>query len=201
MNGILKQRLVGALVLIALGVIFWPVLFVDPGQNGLDRSTQVPPMPDFPDREISRPHPLQGLEGPQPIEELELHDEPPQAIDLPLEPDVEHNIAAVPVPPATDPGEGPGQAPAENPALDERGIPIAWVVQVATMSQRDKAEALQNELIGLGYKSSVKAINRDNRSLYKVYIGPKFDKSQVQQIKNKVDSRFGVNSIIARYLP
>ncbi len=30
MNDIFKQRLVGALILIALGVLFWPIIFVEP---------------------------------------------------------------------------------------------------------------------------------------------------------------------------
>ena len=30
MNPLLKQRLVGALVLVALGVVFWPLIFVTP---------------------------------------------------------------------------------------------------------------------------------------------------------------------------
>ena len=30
MNDILKQRLVGALILVALGVVFWPIIFLQP---------------------------------------------------------------------------------------------------------------------------------------------------------------------------
>lgn len=45
MNDILKQRLVGALVLIALGVVFWPVIFVQSERQPMDRDSQVPPMP------------------------------------------------------------------------------------------------------------------------------------------------------------
>lgn len=203
MNGILKQRLLGALVLIALGVIFWPVVFVEPGQNGLDRSTQVPPMPDFPEREIASPQPLQGLEGPGPVEEVLMHDEPPQAIDTPVElqpePEAEPEADVEEEKPVR-PVEKPTR-PVEKPALDERGIPIAWVVQVATVSERSRAEALQRQLIDLDYKANVKTISRDGRQLHKVYIGPKFDKAQAQAIKQQVDRRFRVKSIVSRYLP
>ncbi len=34
MNEVLKQRLIGALILVALGVVFWPIIFVEPGQQG-----------------------------------------------------------------------------------------------------------------------------------------------------------------------
>ena len=46
MNPILRQRLVGTLVLVALGVVFWPLIFVTPDQRD---PISVQPMTDKPD--------------------------------------------------------------------------------------------------------------------------------------------------------
>ena len=62
MNDILKQRLVGALVLIALGVVFWPVVFVETERAGVDRSSQLEPMPQLDDVVVPEPEPLADVE-------------------------------------------------------------------------------------------------------------------------------------------
>ena len=50
MNPLLRQRLVGTLVLVALGVVFWPLIFVTPDQR---HPISVQPMTDKPDIERS----------------------------------------------------------------------------------------------------------------------------------------------------
>ena len=45
MNDILKQRLVGALILVALGVVFWPIIFVEPGSSPTTEQERIPPRP------------------------------------------------------------------------------------------------------------------------------------------------------------
>ena len=45
MNELLKQRLVGALILVALGVVFWPLIFVEPGQPERGERAEIPPRP------------------------------------------------------------------------------------------------------------------------------------------------------------
>ena len=46
MNDILKQRLVGALILVALGVVFWPIIFVEPGDEAVAQQARIPPRPE-----------------------------------------------------------------------------------------------------------------------------------------------------------
>ena len=41
----LRQRLVGALILVALGVVFWPIIFVQPDQFPALERRPVPPSP------------------------------------------------------------------------------------------------------------------------------------------------------------
>jgi DedD protein len=149
LNDILKQRLVGALVLIALGVVFWPVIFVQSAVRDIAPAAT----------------------------EIILHDAPPEAEDSPLE------------------------DPAERPRLDDEGLPVAWVLQVISVSKKDKADQLTRELVDLGHKAYSRAIRRDEEVLYRVYIGPVFDRSGLLSTKRDIDERFTVNAIIARYVP
>ncbi len=180
MNDILKQRLVGALVLIALGVVFWPVIFVQSERPALDRSSQLPPMPGLEKTVIETPQPLPDIDPVAAVEEIALHDAPPQARDS---------------------DAGNESSPEPRPTLDENGIPVAWVLQVASVSKREKAEALREELIGQGYKAYTRIVRHDNEVLHRVYVGPVFERQKLQQAKQDVDGRLKVNAIIARYVP
>ena len=59
MNDILKQRLVGALILVALGVVFWPIIFVEPGERSTVGQVRIPPPPVIDTTPIESP----GQEG------------------------------------------------------------------------------------------------------------------------------------------
>jgi len=47
MKQALRQRLVGALVLLALGAILWPIIFDEGPQQTLSRESVIPPTPEI----------------------------------------------------------------------------------------------------------------------------------------------------------
>jgi len=175
LRGVLKQRLVGALVLIALGVVFWPLVFVDSDRQTLDRTSQVPPMPNLQRLKVKAPRPLQDAASQ--TNEIPLHTQLPEQA------------------PQTSPGTRP------EPHLDKAGIPVAWVLQVITVSKQDKADELVRELVALGYKAYQRPLKREQKTLYRVNIGPVFDPQKLQSTKQAMDKRLRVNAIIARYIP
>ena len=180
MREVLKQRLVGALVIIALGVIFWPLIFVDVDRPPLDRTTQVPPMPAFDRDQIPTPEPLDDVPKAVPVEKaIVLHESPPTAVEESSE----------------------EQARSEQPQLDEEGIPVAWVLQVITVSSRDKADSLRAQLIAMQLKAYHRPVKRDEQTLYRLYVGPLFDRARLDEIRLQVDEQLKVDSIVARYKP
>lgn len=180
MNDILKQRLVGALVIIALAVIFWPLVFVDAERPQLDVNSQVPPMPELGQAFVEAPQALATMEAAK-LPTIELHEAPPGVEEA--EPIVANT--------ATQP----------QPRLDASGVPMAWVLQVISVSKRDKADVLTAELNELGYKAYHRPLSRGQKTLFRVYVGPEFDRDKLLQAKKKIDSELKVNAIIARYTP
>jgi DedD protein len=89
----------------------------------------------------------------------------------------------------------------QAPGLDEQGIPIAWTLQVVSVGKQEKAEDLVQQLLDMRYKAYFKAISHGEGTLYRVYVGPKFDRGKVEAAKLVVDKKFRVNSIVTRYLP
>jgi DedD protein len=213
-DNILKQRLVGALILLALGIVFWPIIFVAPEEARLREGVLAPPPPAVSRDPLPAPS-AAGLRGSPP------RDAPAAAPDVTL-PDASRPAdgtpggetaaaetaggtsltepAPVPQPSADEPYPVREQAP-EVAAFDDDGLPLAWVLQVATVSSVDKARKLRDELIEAGEKAFYEPLRRDGGTLYRVYVGPKFERGQLAPIKARVDARYGVKSLVSRYVP
>ena len=80
MNDVLKQRLVGALILVALGVVFWPIIFVGPGSEDTVEHRDMPPVPVVPAQELPAPDRV-GLRASEPAV---IHEEPLEPEPAPL---------------------------------------------------------------------------------------------------------------------
>lgn len=198
MNDILKQRLVGALILIALGVVFWPIIFVEQDTKPLGEAAHIPVRPSVDTTPLAPPS-KEGLrESPQ-IEAnatVELAEVPQQPV-APAEEDTPGEQAATP---EEAPVKTRTEAPAK-PAVDADGVPIGWILQVASISNVDKADELRKRLIDMGYKAYVKKIKTGNSVLLRVYVGPKFERARLESIKPTIDAEFKVDSMVRRYIP
>lgn len=202
MNDILKQRLVGALILVALGVVFWPIIFVEPGAVGDPQHSRIPPRPEVDTTPIERPQQSEWRASTETYEEEETG----SAIDdvkLVLEqPSGSQDTQA-----GSDNASSAAPAPAvrtsapQAPALDGNGVPIAWSIQIASVSSSAKAESLRDQLLAMQEKAYIRKLERGDKDLYRVYVGPKFERAQLERIQAGIDSRFGVKSLIVRYLP
>jgi DedD protein len=224
LDKLLKQRLVGALILVALGVVFWPIIFVEP-QSGLQRErAAIPEPPMVEDKPVVSP----DMAGLRPSNELqsqrqrEAEDqfavaedrlleaeqaEPASLVESEREPATEDVEVVAPTPVVTpvavesQPGSRTRGEPPVTPQIDTEGVPVAWILQVVTVSDEQRAQSLRKQLLDMDQKAYVKKIRRNDRSLYRVYIGPGFEKTRMEAVKPIVDSKLGVNSVVQRYLP
>lgn len=181
----LKQRLVGATVLVGLGVIFIPMLLDNSGNSGTSESAiKAPSRPSdsftsvpLAEKPAERAPPK--LQEPPP---LPARVEPPrlEAV-LPGEP-AEEGVApkeVLEVDPAQAGGgraskaaQGVGKAPAPPPAAKAEKWAGTHVVQLASFSSEGKAVALKTRLRKRGYNAFVERIPVRGGKLFRVRIGP-----------------------------
>lgn len=216
MNDILKQRLVGALILVALGVVFWPIIFVEPGDQPAADQPRIPPRPAV-DTAAIEPPDMAGLRPSQDIEAQKEARAAELAWPVPA-PDAGKKAEprAAAAAPAVEKEEKPAGSVAKSPSapikrtrteapeklvVDSDGVPVAWILQVASVSSSDKADELRDRLLKVDQKAYVKRVKSNGKSLYRVYIGPKFERAALESIQPRIDSEFGVKSMIARYVP
>ncbi|MGH8382871.1 SPOR domain-containing protein [Pseudomonas sp.] len=213
LDKVVKQRMVGALVLVALAVIFLPMLFSreDEMRQVRVEAPEAPAAPSMPQVQVE---PVQVPE-PQvlPEETPVIVDEstvPAQAPGTPIAPAPAAQpvpvpapapaVAAKPVapPPAVKPA--PAVASAVKPAagkIDANGLPISWSVQLASLSNRAGADTLQKTLRSQGYNAYIRSAGGMNR----VYVGPLIERAEAERLRDVISRKQKLNGIVVRFQP
>lgn len=181
----LKQRLTGAVALLVIGVIAWFwLLSADSPVDPVARETQIPPAPAIEPFEVPEPRQPQGIDpAPQPA---------PPAVEPVAAPPPQPQPAPAPAKPAT-----PAPQPAPRFEQDDKGLPMAWTLQVASLSSQAAADKLMADLAAKGYK----AYARPSGKAVRVYVGPKLSREQTDEDKRAIDAAFRVNSMVVRFTP
>ncbi|MBB3046257.1 DedD protein [Litorivivens lipolytica] len=192
----MKQRLVGALVLVSGGVVLWSILFTGPAAYKVDRNTQIPPAP-----EMEEPAPV-APQRPSHIAEVE----PEKPLPEPPVPDIAAASVGEPEEPAPEPepkAEEPPQPAAKAPIVnDSTGVANAWIVQVASFSNESNAKKLKERLQAKGYKAYVKAApTKSGKVLQRVFVGPELKKAVAERQKKEIEEAFKLKALLHEFEP
>ena len=201
MNPFTKQRLVGTVVLVALGIVFWPLIFDAPDVHDPIALRAMSDKP-FVDRT-----PIPMPESFEAVVKETLPDSPSIEAGVQLAADkntrtgadAESLQALRGSDELADNSELTGSGNGDT-LVDEAGLPIFWVLQVATVGSSDRADELVAALEQRGYRAFSKQYLRVAEQLYRVQIGPKFDRAALMQIKPEIDSILAVDSQVLRYV-
>ncbi|KRW69505.1 cell division protein [Pseudomonas sp. TTU2014-096BSC] len=189
----LIQRMVGALVLIALAVIFVPMLFnrEDDARRVEVDAPAMPQTPAMPDVEV------QPVEVPEPAaepfpEEFEIIEEGPEtAAQVPAEPITAPPAVAEPTP------TPPAEQPEPEQRLDAANLPVSWSVQLASLSNRESAEALTAKLRSQGYNAYVRTFEGMNR----VFVGPLIERAEANRLRDVLERQQKLKGFVVRFKP
>jgi DedD protein len=195
----LKQRLIGAIVLVAIAVLLLPGLLDRDAQRTIDLTSQIPPQPAVVTEivEIAEPTPPEGIPAAKPLAENYPHQpvETPETADaVPTE---ESGSAPEPQP---EPA-GPAEAIASAPALNDEGVPDAWSLQVASFQSTERAQAMLQQLQSAGFKSYVRAASTRQGTVHRVFVGPKINRAAAEAEKRSIDERFKTNALVVEFKP
>lgn len=187
----LKQRLVGALVLLALGVLFVPVLFEPENRRSVDRTTQIPPAPQIKPVEVAEPQRNERIEEAKPAREM--YQLLPEESEQPTESAVDtNNSKAV----ATQQSAKP-----DRNVLDDRGVPKAWAVQVASFNTEKRALVLRDQLLDKEYPAFTRTLDTSKGRVTRVYVGPKINRDKARKLKTELDKSLKIDSLVVKFSP
>ncbi|MEY6433559.1 SPOR domain-containing protein [Thioalkalicoccus limnaeus] len=221
-----KKRLIGAVALVVLMVIFVPMLFEDAdhpaerdpafGLDGAERRPvdSAPPVETFPPLGTPIDEGELALSEDEmiPFEMGEPADEAPPLVPIsPTEPrsptpSVTQPAAppAVAQPsPATQPSPPRTTAQPAPPATTTSAPPAAprsgtYVVQVAAVSTAERASVLEQELRQKGFRPFIERAVVEGRTWYRVRVGPENDRSQAARLMESVKQATGYQGQILR---
>lgn len=185
----LKQRLVGAVVLVAVGVIFIPTLLNDDGRREVDVTTQVPPEP------VVMPRPL-NISDPVPVDNVPAPKSPEENYNQIVDTQAEANTPAAPERAATAAGES--QPPSE---LDDEGIPRAWSIQVSSFALEKNAVEFEQKLKDAGYTAYTRNSTVDGKAVFRIFVGPKINRETALKTKDDIDKAFKTNAMLVEFKP
>jgi DedD protein len=194
-NNGLKQRLVGALVLLGVAVIFLPGFFKQHTQYQVDTRSQIPPRPETVPVVIDTPQASITTEPAPAPETMFL---PEQASSNPL------SASSVRASSSSSVAASSSRVGGITRAASHSSAPLmadAWVVQVASYTDPADAQQLRKRLQARGYKAYVRLAQLAQGQVSRVFIGPKLDKALALEVKNEVDPLFKVDSMVLLFKP
>ncbi|GFM79316.1 cell division protein [Pseudomonas cichorii] len=219
LDKVFKQRMVGALVLIAVAVIFLPMLFtrqdeVRQVQVEAPSAPQAPVVPQVKVEPVPVPEPQILPQEPVPGEEdANVASQLPPS--MPIAPAPPVAAAPVPVPKPAKPAPAPTPAPTPAPApaapvatapatakaaaggVDANGLSVSWSVQLASMSNRANADNLQETLRAQGYNAYIRTADGVNR----VFVGPLIERAEADRLRDQLDKQQKLKGIVVRFQP
>ena len=208
-----KQRMVGALVLVALAVIFLPMLFSRQDEQRqvtveAPAAPQASAMPQVQVEPVVVPEPQALPQEPVPSDDEIAQDEEPAA---PVAP----KASAVPAPtvkavtpppaPAAKPVTAPAQPIAAAPGkpdttqsrVDANGLSVSWSVQLASLANRESAEKLQKTLRSQGYNAYIRSADGKNR----VFVGPLIERAEADRLRDLLNRQQNLKGFVVRFQP
>lgn len=215
----LKQRLVGAFVILSLAVIFLPMLFDKPHREENAAVELVPPKPRVETVVIAKPKPLsaqQVVSDPAPSGEMNIDsaavgDNSGQGNYKEAQTDAEKpRLVPVTVPvntavanlsdgntePVTKTDSAKSLKSTSNPSSKSspKVYSNVWMVQLGTFSKSENAYKLRDKLRASGVDGHTKPI--DSGKAIRVFAGPFVTKKEALRIKRKVDAEFKIESLV-----
>jgi DedD protein len=208
-----KQRMVGALVLVALAVIFLPMLFSRQDEQRqvtvqAPSAPQAPAVPQVQVEPVVVPEPQALPQEPIPSDDEIADQQVPTTPIAPAAPVASAPApAAKPVtpPPAPVAKPAPSQPIAAAPAkpdttqsrVDANGLSVSWSVQLASLSSRASAESLQKSLRSQGYNAYIRTADGKNR----VFVGPLIERAEADRLRDLLGRQQNLKGFVVRFQP
>ncbi len=198
----LRQRLVGGIALLVIGVIAWFwLLSADSPVDPISRTTQIPAAPDIKPFNVPEPirpadvAPLGSERDSQPALRADAAADKPVAVAA-SKPNSSAATAVKAVPEKTPHATANG----ETFELDQHGLPVAWVVQVGLFSTQASADKIKAALQQRGFKAYTEPYKTANAPAgVKVFVGPKLSRERADEQKRAIDTALKVNSMVVRF--
>jgi DedD protein len=197
MDQMLKQRLIGAIVIIALAVIFIPMILEGPDDELSPRTQAMPPPPtiDY-QSEVELPVPEESTEPSESFADTTMEQEASAIPEPPISQaevvTIEAEVPAKQAEPAVAKSTSPAIPSLAATSITQDG----WILQVGSFSQRANALSLRDRLMKSGYQASVKDVKAAGGTIHRVLVGPVSDRPAAEKLRDKLASEQKLTAMV-----
>lgn len=186
----LKQRLVGAVVLISLAVIFIPVILEGPDDEMTPRVQDIPAPPQI---EYQA-----EVELPVPARPPGSSAENPATVESPAPEGV---VESTPAPAAHKPERPVTAAPVRPPKPASKHTLSAgsWVIQVGSFNQQLNARGLRDRLKKGSFDSHLQEIASGSGTAWRVLVGPFESRAAAEKQRARIISEYHLKGLVTRF--
>ena len=189
MERALKERIIGAVVLVVFVVLVVPI-FLDGPPDDTEIVSQSVLLPGQEEQktqtvvlERDRTEPVPAATQPTPAEQTRSEPASEEPVAQRPEPVVEQREEAPP--PVAEPLEEPATEPEPRRAAPEPATASTtgmWAVQLGSFSNKENAERLASNLRKQGYAAFISEVSTGSGQMHRVRIGPQKDRPSAEQM-------------------
>lgn len=207
-----RERLIGALVVVTIVVLLVPAILKGRGTTPAEPPAESTRRVEVPTSDAPPP-PAESVLVPEPVADAQpaADAEPATSTSATAQrtgrsapppdanPDQPAGSMASAPPPAPKPqaaAQAPSKAPPAAPA--SKSTATAWAVQLGAFSNRSKAEQLVAQLKERRYAAFVLEYRASGQVLYRVRVGPEQERARAEEIAARL-AKDGFQTVVARH--
>ncbi len=196
----LKERLVGAAVLIFIAVVFIPMFLTGPIDAGSITETNIPERTT--EKFNSRLIPLNNSGVPDAPINMDAEDveEQPITDDKKEDSIVKPNVETSSKPESISTAEASVKKSETNKTVKDKQVGLtAWVVQLGSFSSKVNADKLNLTLRKSGFPAFVEPLEQNNEVAYRVRVGPELLRADADALLKKIKENTKLDGIVLNY--
>ncbi len=217
MTELIKQRVVGMLLVIIAGVVFLPDLLDGEKQQTKEEFKKIPTRPNMEQAPIASEFPTEEVlnaikKAPQ-IVELKADDvSEEKATAKPVKKNFESNtevkvVEQVSDKPKTDVSDAANAQSSEvkqdpqQAAAHAKFDKNAWILQLGSFKHKENVDALKKRLTEAGFKVFIKPVETKAGLLSKVFVGPEIERKNLEKAQLTLKELTGLDGKITQFDP
>ncbi len=191
----LKERLVGAAVLVVIAVIFIPMLLTGPTDSSSITKTNIPERPaeKFSSKLIPLNDSLKPIKEDNPTAEMNIESDPVVEV---TEEKVEEPTKTV----SETAEKNIATEAAKEKIITNKPVGLtAWVVQLGSFASKVNADKLNLSLRKSGFPAFVEPLTKNGKTSYRVRVGPEILRADADALLKKIKSKMKLDGIVLSY--
>jgi DedD protein len=198
----LKERLVGAVVLVAVAVIFIPIILTDSPEPEAIQGSNIPEKPET--NFNSRIIPVLEVDEKASITPIDTNGIQSEGNQVENKQNTMREIIVEKVISATDKSSAKESSVIKGDIKKEGGVKnnvglSAWIIQLGSFSSGENAQSLNEKLRKAGYPSFVEPLEKNGQLSYRVRVGPEIKRSDAESLLKVLKDKMDLDGIIVSY--